>query len=104
MLEVPAGKWHTFTFALGVRQSPRLLDSYSHRSREGCRSRGPIYEQSLRIRRLFSFESLTPLAHWVQTAIMLERKLLVKEWKASSTPTFSQWYKSLGQVAAYERL
>ena len=44
------------------------------------------------------------LAEWIQTAIMLGRKLLVKDWKSSTTPATSYWFSSLGQLAALERL
>merc|ERR1711867_63407 len=45
-----------------------------------------------------------PVAEWIQTALMLGRRLLVKEWKAASAPAVSPWFSTLGQVAAYERL
>ena len=45
-----------------------------------------------------------PIAEWNQTALMLGRRLLVKDWKASSAPAISLWFSTLGQVAAYERL
>ena len=44
------------------------------------------------------------LAEWIQTAIMLGRRLLVKDWKSASTPSPSYWFSSLGQLAALERL
>ena len=45
-----------------------------------------------------------PIAEWIQTALMLGRRLLIREWKASSAPAVSLWFSTLGQVAAYERL
>lgn len=39
-----------------------------------------------------------PLADWTQTVFMLGWKLLVKDWKASSTPASTLWHTSLGQL------
>uniref|UniRef100_A0A3P9MG76 Reverse transcriptase zinc-binding domain-containing protein n=1 Tax=Oryzias latipes TaxID=8090 RepID=A0A3P9MG76_ORYLA len=46
----------------------------------------------------------SPLSQWIQTTVMLGRKLLVREWKGPSTPSFTHWQTSLGQLAALERL
>lgn len=44
------------------------------------------------------------LASWVHTAIMLGRKIIVKEWKSDSLPLSSFWFTQLSTVAAYEEL
>ncbi len=41
---------------------------------------------------------------WIHTAIMLGRKLLIREWKSGDLPSFSPWFIYLGTVAAYEEL
>lgn len=46
----------------------------------------------------------SPLAQWTQTTIMMGRKLIVKDWKGPSVPSFSLWHSSLSQLAALERL
>lgn len=52
-----------------------------------------------------ALESLTPPhAEWIQTALMLGRKLIVMNWKASSAPTAVLWFIQLGKVAALENL
>ncbi len=38
-------------------------------------------------------------AEWVQSALMLGRKLIVKEWKATSLPSVRVWFSQLGIVA-----
>lgn len=47
-----------------------------------------------------------PEAHtkWIHTAIMLGRKLLIREWKSEDLPPSSLWFISLSTVAAYEEL
>ncbi|XP_038559289.1 uncharacterized protein LOC119891591 [Micropterus salmoides] len=45
-----------------------------------------------------------PLSNWIQTVLMLGRKLVVKEWKAPSAPALDLWYATLGQLAALEHL
>lgn len=45
-----------------------------------------------------------PLSNWIQTVLMLGRKLVVKEWKAPSAPALDLWYAALGQLAALEHL
>ena len=39
-------------------------------------------------------------AEWVQTAIMLGRKLLVQQWKSAHAPPITDWYNALTTVAA----
>ena len=52
-----------------------------------------------------TLEDIAPfLAEWIQTALMLGRRLLIKDWKSASTPAPSHWFSSLGQLAALERL
>lgn len=46
----------------------------------------------------------SPLAQWTQTTIMMGRKLLVREWRGPSVPSFALWHSSLAQLAALERL
>lgn len=46
----------------------------------------------------------SPLAQWTQTTTMLGRKLLVKDWKGPSVPSFGLWHSSLAQLAALEKL
>ena len=41
---------------------------------------------------------------WVQTAIMIGRKLLVQQWKSAPAPSITDWYNGLTTVAAYERV
>ena len=43
-------------------------------------------------------------ADWVQTSLMLGRKLVVTEWKATSLPSVRIWFSQLGIVAAREHL
>ena len=43
-------------------------------------------------------------AEWVQTALMLGRKLIVMKWKDPNAPTAAEWYIQLGKLAALERL
>ena len=45
-----------------------------------------------------------PEARWILTAIMLGRKLLVREWKARDLPWPSCWSTQLSVVAAYEEM
>ena len=52
-----------------------------------------------------SLDELTPYdAEWVQTALMLGRKLIMCEWRTSSAPSVNVWFSQLGHVAALERL
>ena len=60
---------------------------------------------------LFAFGDPLTLKHfpvsqadWVQTFLMLGRKLIVTEWKATSLPSVRIWFSQLGIVAAHERL
>ncbi len=46
----------------------------------------------------------SPSAEWVQTALMLGRKLIISEWKASSAPSVNLWYNHWGRLAALEGL
>ena len=39
-------------------------------------------------------------AEWVQTALMLGRKLIMSEWKAPSPPPVNLWHNQLGRLAA----
>lgn len=41
---------------------------------------------------------------FVQTALMVCRKLLAQQWKSKFTPTISDWYNSLSTVAAFEQI
>lgn len=43
-------------------------------------------------------------AEWVQTAIMLGRKLIMQQWKSAHVPSITDWYSSLATVAAYEEV
>ena len=46
----------------------------------------------------------TPLADWIHTALMVGRKIIVKEWKSEDLPPAHVWFTQLGTVAALERL
>ena len=41
-------------------------------------------------------------ADWTQTALMLGRKLIVREWRASAAPSASHWYAEIGSLAALD--
>ena len=45
-----------------------------------------------------------PEAEWIQTALMLGRKLIMCEWKAPNAPLVSTWFSQLGHLAALEKL
>ena len=50
-------------------------------------------------------DDLTPYdAEWAQTALMLGRKRIMCEWRASSAPSVNVWFSQLGHVAALEKL
>ena len=44
------------------------------------------------------------VAEWVLVALMLGRKRIISEWKASSPPPVSLWHTLLGRLAALESL
>lgn len=43
-------------------------------------------------------------AEWIQTALMVGRKLITCQWKSLSAPLIAQWLKDLGKLAALENL
>ena len=52
-----------------------------------------------------ALEELSPYdAEWVQTVLMLGRKLIVMKWKDPIAPTAAQWFIQLGKLAALEKL
>ena len=52
-----------------------------------------------------STDDIAPVyAEWVQTAIMLGRKLLVQQWKSAHAPPITDWYNGLTIVTAYEQV
>lgn len=45
-----------------------------------------------------------PLAHWIQTSIMIGKQMIMRKWKAAEGPLFQDWVSELGRVAAFERI
>ena len=43
-------------------------------------------------------------AEWIQTVLMMGRKLIVCEWKASEAPSVIHWSSQIGHLAALEKL
>lgn len=41
---------------------------------------------------------------FIQTAIMIGRQVLLREWKNPRTPPYNDWFCELGRVASYEQL
>ena len=51
-------------------------------------------------------KDITPSTHveWIQTAIMLGRRLIVQLWKSAHIPLITEWHNLLDRTASYERV
>ena len=45
-----------------------------------------------------------PLKYWTQTAIMIGRQIILRNWKKPGEPPVQEWVTELGKVGAYERI
>lgn len=43
-------------------------------------------------------------AQFIQTALMIGRQILLREWKNSKSPPIKDWFCEIGRVASYEQL
>lgn len=65
----------------------------------------PFTHKSVYLGRPMVLQDLTPSnAEWVQIALMLGRKLIITNWKASTLPAPSLWFLQLEKLAALEKL